>query len=84
MWSTTGSRTQSCRHASLTRDPHTGSHSVKLTIRSFETGYITQTESTAHPQRIQREVHYETTVGTPSFRTPPSGFGISTRRTGCG
>src|ERR1700676_3048230 len=63
MWSTTGSRTPSCRHASLMRDPHTGSRSVKLTIRSFETGYITQTESTADSQRIQTEVHYETTVG---------------------
>ena len=41
-------------------------------------------DSARHPQRRLEEVHYEITVGMPSFRTPPSGFGISTRFTGCG
>jgi hypothetical protein len=30
------------------------------------------------------QVHYEATIGMPSFRTPPSGLGISTRLTGFG
>src|SRR6516162_5760732 len=78
MWSTTGSRTRLCRHASLTRDPRTGSRSVQWTNRSFETGYVTQTGSTPDPQLIQREVHYEITVGIPSMRYSPglSRFGI--------
>jgi hypothetical protein len=29
-------------------------------------------------------VHYEITVGIPSGRSPPPGFGIITRRTACG
>src|ERR1700733_2248605 len=37
-----------------------------------------------HAKRKQHEVHYARHVGTPSFLTPPSGLGISTRLTGCG
>lgn len=84
MSSTTGSNTRLCRRANLMRDPHAGLRSAKWTSRSFETASATQTVSTQDPQRIQREVLYETTVGMPSSRSPPSGFGIVTRRTGCG
>src|ERR1017187_10295415 len=34
-----------------------------------------------HHRLLDQPIH---TVGMPSFRTPPSGFGIATRRTGCG
>jgi len=62
MSSTTGSSTELCRRANLMQDLHAGLHSVKWTSSGFETGSATQTVSTQDPQRIQREVHYETTV----------------------
>jgi hypothetical protein len=34
-----------------------------------------------HRQTQLEEVHYEITVGIPSGRSPPPGFGIITRRT---
>ena len=39
----------------------------------------------AVPKPQLNKVHYAAHIGMPSFRTPPpSGFGISTRRTGFG
>jgi hypothetical protein len=37
-----------------------------------------------HAKRQQHEVHYARHVGMPRSRVPPAGFGICTRRTGCG
>jgi hypothetical protein len=43
---------------------------------------VTQPESTQDIQRIQRQMHYETTVGMPNFLVPSFPFGISTCFTG--
>src|SRR5216684_930811 len=67
-------------------DPLVGLHSTKQTNRSSETGCGTRAESrmAKHRQTQLEEVHYEITVGIPSGRSPPPGFGMITRRTGCG
>src|SRR5262252_1858119 len=67
-------------------EPLIGLHSTKQTNRSSETGCGTRAESrmAKHRQTQLEEVHYEITVGIPSFLVPPFAFGISTCFTGGG
>ena len=51
---------------------------------SFELGSLIPYIYARHPKRTLHEVHYACHVGMPSGRSPPPGFGIITRRTGCG
>ena len=83
-WCTTGSIAASSRRAGLTPDPRIGLHSKKQTDRNCKTGCATHARFRRHPQCGWRNVHYEITVGIPSFLSPPFAFGIFTVRTGGG
>ena len=53
-------------------------------IDVYENGWHTPDIFIRNPQRKLYEVYYARCVGMPRLRVPPAGFGIFTRRTGCG
>jgi hypothetical protein len=58
----------------------------RLMRRAFRPEPVTVFGECRVPSALQN-LHYPcwiNTVGIPAFRIPPSGFGISTRHTGCG
>jgi len=55
------------------------SQSMMLLTGGCENGWQTPDIFVHHPQRKLFEVHYAWTVGMPSGRSPPPGFGIITR-----
>jgi hypothetical protein len=63
---------------------HTPSRLTTLLIDVCENGWQIPGIFIHHPQRKLYEVHYAWCVGMPRSRVPPAGFGILTRRTGCG
>ena len=82
--SITGSNVVLSQRLNANQMRHMPLRSTTMLINAFENGSRTLAIFINHPQRNLYEVHYARCVGTPSFLTPPSGLGISTRLTGCG
>ncbi len=81
---TIGSAVVLSLRTSASQTHHTQYRLTTNLTSSFELGSPVQYIYAHHPERTLHEVHYARHVGMPRLRIPPSGFGICTRRTGCG
>jgi hypothetical protein len=80
----TGSSAALSQRCNANQTRHTPSRLTTLLIDVCENGWQAPGIFIHHPQRKLYEVYYAWCIGMPSSRSPPSGLGIVTRRTGLG
>ena len=81
---TIGSAVDLSLRISASQTRRTQYRSMTNPTSSCELGSLIPYTYARHPKRTLHEVHYACHVGMPRSRVPPAGFGICTRRTGCG